>query len=251
MSTSTRAPRATPTPRRQGPASEATSTERRVDLRLVWGRDHYDRVVSAIRRAEISVWIATANLKDVHVEAPVGTRARAKGRYVSLVEELSELAGRGVDVRILHASAPSRVLAPRLVGEAHLKLAECPRVHLKMIAVDGSFLYLGSANFTGAGLGAKGDGKRNFEVGVSTSDDVLLDRMQAEFDAIWSGGQCGGCRVRAECPHPLDGGPRGPVPKSRRSSRPTPSTKGVSGTPTTREGVAKPSRTKGRVSKPR
>jgi hypothetical protein len=88
--------------------------EREVALRLVWGRDHYDQVVRAVRRATVSVWISTANLKDVHVEAPVGTRARASGRFASLMEELGELAGRGVEVRILHAGVPSRPLRARL-----------------------------------------------------------------------------------------------------------------------------------------
>jgi phosphatidylserine/phosphatidylglycerophosphate/cardiolipin synthase-like enzyme len=78
-------------------------------------------------------------------------------------------------------------------------------VHLKMIAVDGAMLYLGSANFTGAGLGAKGEHRRNFEAGIVTDDEWLLDEMQGTFDAIWSGKHCGSCRLRAECEQPLDG----------------------------------------------
>ena len=53
--------------------------------------------------------------------------------------------------------------------------------------VDGAFLYLGSANWTGAGLGAKGAGRRNFELGFVTADDQLLDRVQFIYDGIWSG----------------------------------------------------------------
>ncbi len=55
---------------------------------------------------------------------------------------------------------------------------------------DGSLLYLGSANFTGAGLGAKGESRRNFEAGILTDDDGLLDELQAGFQAIWSGAEC-------------------------------------------------------------
>jgi phosphatidylserine/phosphatidylglycerophosphate/cardiolipin synthase-like enzyme len=80
----------------------------------------------------------------------------------------------------------------------------CPRVHLKMVAIDGALLYLGSANFTGAGLGAKGDGRRNFEMGILTDDEFLLDQAQARFDRIWRGAECAGCRLRRECPAPLD-----------------------------------------------
>jgi len=85
-----------------------------------------------------------------------------------------------------------------------MELRQCPRVHLKLIAVDGRALYLGSANFTGAGLGAKGDGRRNFEMGILTDDEVLLDASQARFDAIWRGKECGPCRLRSVCPKPLD-----------------------------------------------
>ncbi len=73
-----------------------------------------------------------------------------------------------------------------------------------MIAIDGALLYLGSANLTGAGLGAKSASRRNFEAGILTDDDVMLDQMQAEFEAIWTGRHCGGCGLRKHCDSPLD-----------------------------------------------
>ena len=36
----------------------------------------------------------------------------------------------------------------------------CPRVHFKSVIVDGRFAYSGSANLTGAGMGAKSKEKR-------------------------------------------------------------------------------------------
>jgi phosphatidylserine/phosphatidylglycerophosphate/cardiolipin synthase-like enzyme len=75
---------------------------------------------------------------------------------------------------------------------------------MKMLVVDGRYLYVGSANFTGAGLGAKAQGRRNFETGFLTEDDVLLDAAQARFERIWTGGECGGCRVRTHCAALLD-----------------------------------------------
>ncbi len=186
---------------------------RQVGLRLIRDAEHYAEVVEqGIRRAQVSVWISTANLKDVHVEAPVGTRARARGRFVSLFDELSDAARRGLEVRVLSGGPPSRVLAARVRaarvragrGDEEVELRRCVRVHLKVIAIDGALLYLGSANFTGAGLGAKSEGRRNFEAGVLTTDELLLDEMQAEFDAIWSGSRCAGCKLRGECPKPID-----------------------------------------------
>ncbi len=183
---------------------------RRASLSLLVDRDHYDRVTLAIGRAKTAVWIATANVKQLMIEAPIGTRDRARGRYVPILDTLQSLSDRGVGVRLLHATPPSRPFREELAARAarlpppHFQMRACPRVHLKMIAIDGSLLYLGSANFTGAGLGAKGDGRRNFEMGIVTDDDWLLDQAQARFDRIWRGAECAGCRMRSECPAPID-----------------------------------------------
>jgi phosphatidylserine/phosphatidylglycerophosphate/cardiolipin synthase-like enzyme len=172
--------------------------------------EHYtELVMKSITSAQVSLWISTANLKELRVEAPIGTRARARGRYISILDVLDQLARRGVELRILHAGAPSRPFAeelarhPRLAKGA-LAMRRCPRVHMKIVAVDGRMLYLGSANWTGAGLGAKGDGRRNFEIGILTDDDVLLDAAQARFDRIFSGKECKGCKLRSVCPKPID-----------------------------------------------
>jgi phosphatidylserine/phosphatidylglycerophosphate/cardiolipin synthase-like enzyme len=186
------------------------SEARQVPLRWVEDSGHYDFLMRALGEAQVSIWIATANLKDVRLEAPIGSVARARGRYVSVVERFDALVSRGVELRVLHGAPPSRPFKESLARQRGLAkperwLRQCPRVHLKMIAVDGKDLYLGSANFTGAGFGAKGDGRRNFELGVATSDHVMLDSAQRRFDRIWSGKECAGCRVRAHCAKPLDG----------------------------------------------
>lgn len=187
-----------------------TAPGRRVELKLIRDRDHYDVLVQRVMaKARVSLWIATANVKELRIEAPVGSRARARGRYVSLLDLFADLSAKGVELRLLHAGVPSRAFRAELDRHDKLKTGAlemrcCPRVHLKMIAVDGSSLYLGSANLTGAGLGAKGEGRRNFEAGVLLDDDVLLDEMQAVFDRIWTGKECKGCRVRDVCPRPLD-----------------------------------------------
>jgi phosphatidylserine/phosphatidylglycerophosphate/cardiolipin synthase-like enzyme len=181
------------------------SEERLARLRLLVDREHYETLISLVRGARTALWIATANLKELLVEAPIGTRARARGRYASIVEDLADLTKRGVDVRMLHASPPSGPMTRRLTQNATVRtrMKMCPRVHLKMIAVDGAQLYLGSANFTGAGLGAKGDGRRNFELGILTDDDVLLDATQARFDRIWRGKECAACKLYDRCPKPI------------------------------------------------
>jgi phosphatidylserine/phosphatidylglycerophosphate/cardiolipin synthase-like enzyme len=186
------------------------SVERSIRAKLLVDGDHYEALIArAVAGAQISVWITTANLKTMLVEAPIGSRARARGRYISFFECLGDLARRGVDVRILHASRPSGPLAREMARlgnerDRKLEMRQCPRVHLKMIAVDGRLLYLGSANLTGAGLGAKGEGRRNFEMGIVTDNDAMLDASQERFDRIWRGAECASCKLRSECSAPLD-----------------------------------------------
>jgi phosphatidylserine/phosphatidylglycerophosphate/cardiolipin synthase-like enzyme len=206
-------------------------TRRNAVVDLIIDRRHYDEViVRAMLSARVSLWIATANVKDVRVEAPIGTRARAQGRYVSLLERFVDLVNRGVEIRLLHARAPSLAFAAALrraktcLTPPAFEARECPRSHLKLIIVDGAYLYLGSANFTGAGLGAKGDGRRNFEMGIATDDDVLLDQAQLRFDRIWSGKECKACRLRTVCPAPLDL-PKAPSRPARTFAKPRPRAK--------------------------
>jgi phosphatidylserine/phosphatidylglycerophosphate/cardiolipin synthase-like enzyme len=169
-------------------------------------------VIEAVRAAHTSVWIATANVKALLVEdaraRPGRRRSLTRTEYVSILAILDDLARRGVELRLLHAEMPSgpfrRELQvhPRLVAGG-LQLRRCPRVHLKTVIVDGALAHLGSANWTGAGLGAKGMGRRNFELGIVTDDGPLLDQLQALYEEIWTGRPCQGCRLRAECPGPL------------------------------------------------
>lgn len=205
---------------------------RTVGVELVWDEAHARLVLhELVLGARRSLFLSTANAKDVRVPAPVGTRDRARGRYVSLLGLLAERVRDGLELRFLHAGALSRPFRASLARWPALArcLRACPRVHMKMIAKDGERLYLGSANFTGAGLGERGDERRNFELGVVTSDDVLLDAAQARFDRIWRGAECGACKVRGECPEPIDllvkrlAAPRGaPRSATKASSRRAP-----------------------------
>ncbi len=193
-------------------ALDLATAARSVALELVAGRGHYERVIGAVLAAHTSVWIATANVKELLVEdgraAPGRARNLRRPSYVSVLAQLDELSARGVELRLLHAEIPSRAFRdqlaqhPRLVAGG-LALRRCPRVHLKAVVVDGELLYLGSANWTGAGLGAKGSGRRNFEIGIVTDDAPLLDQIQSLYEQIWSGGECAACKLRDVCPGPL------------------------------------------------
>lgn len=192
--------------------ARVTSLDSRpVRLRVVEDREHYDDIVGAVLEARQSVWVATANLKDLWVEdaRAMPGRRRGRGNYRSVLEAFAELVTKGIELRILHAAPPSRAFRqsfdaqPELVAGG-LKMRMCPRVHLKTVVVDARLVYLGSANWTGAGLGAKGDARRNFEMGIMTSDEQTIDQVQDRYDRIWRGAECAACTLRDRCEMPLD-----------------------------------------------
>jgi phosphatidylserine/phosphatidylglycerophosphate/cardiolipin synthase-like enzyme len=198
------------------------SIVRSLEADLLLGEELYREViVRRLMQARESVWMATANLKEMYVEPPgdlsssgsraaAGSTRRKRSGFRSILDVFNELARRKVELRILHAELPSRPFRAafdraRRLWSGGLELKICPRVHLKTVIVDGAWIYLGSANLTGAGLGAKGKDKRNFEVGFCTEDFEVIDRVSALFQSIWTGGECGACRLREICPDPLDG----------------------------------------------
>ncbi|HEX8322753.1 MAG TPA: phospholipase D family protein [Tepidisphaeraceae bacterium] len=169
-------------------------------MELVFDADHFRRVVvEGICAARVSVDIMTADFKAMLV--PTGS-----GRAKSIVEHFRRLAGRGVEIRLLHAGVPSSAALRELKRELpeRLTIRRCPRLHSKAVIIDSARLYLGSANLTGAGLGAKADGRRNFELGVLTEKPDLIDRVMGEFNGLWEGQPCRTCKRRDVCPVPLE-----------------------------------------------
>ncbi len=170
---------------------------------LVTGPALHERVIrEQLLEARRTVWIATADLEDMHVRK--GTRWRP------VLEVFNEMAGRGVTFRIVHAKVPSRPFRDTLERFEHLyggalELQVCPRSHWKIVLVDQGFVYLGSANFTGAGLGGKSPDRRNFELGTVSTDPAVVGQVTELFDAFWMGTHCPGCSLRDLCPDPIAG----------------------------------------------
>lgn len=167
-----------------------------VMLRFVTDREIYDEVVcGAVPKAKRLLWLATADVKDLHVHK--------QGRMVPFLEVLSDLVRRNVEIRLLHAKEPGPAFRadfdryPNL--SKGLERMLCPRVHLKCAVVDGEYAYVGSANLTGAGVGAKSIRRRNFESGVVTTDPAMIGPIMEQFDAIWRGSHCPECDRKEFC----------------------------------------------------
>ena len=158
-------------------------------------------IVELLPQAEKFLWIVTADLKDLHV---------SKGRrFVPLLEILADLVEAGVTVRMMHAKEPgTRFRAdfdkyPALLTSGRFERVLCPRIHTKAIVIDGKQVFIGSANLTGAGLGAKGAHKRNFEAGFLTDNHKHLAELMEWIDQLYLGEFCGKCQRRSVCPDPI------------------------------------------------
>ncbi|MBT3297116.1 MAG: phospholipase [Verrucomicrobia bacterium] len=169
------------------------------DVQFISDREIYEQVIrKAVPSAKRFLWLATADLKDLHVH-------RGK-RMVPFLAVLSELIADGVSVRLLHASEPGPLFRrdfdryPNLVDGLERML--CPRVHFKSVVVDGRLAYSGSANLTGAGMGAKSSRRRNFESGFLTEVPEIVDAIMAQFDRVWMGAECEGCGRKQYCADP-------------------------------------------------
>jgi phosphatidylserine/phosphatidylglycerophosphate/cardiolipin synthase-like enzyme len=168
---------------------------------LIVDGEHFRTIVlNGICRARTSVDVMTADFKAMLV--PDGFTRRAR----SIVEIFRVLAGKGVEVRLLHAGVPSGPALRELKRAlpTGLTIRRCPRLHAKAVVIDSSRMYLGSANLTGAGLGAKADGRRNFEMGIWTESPAMIDAVSDHFNQLWEGKPCKTCKRRDVCPVPLE-----------------------------------------------
>ena len=160
---------------------------------------HYSSVLDLVTKAKETLWIGTADIKDLYV-----VQGKTEKPFLGV---LSDLIGKGVEVRLIHAKEPGPNFRedfdryPRLVKM--LERVMCPRVHFKLIIIDQAICYVGSANLTGAGMGMKSPTRRNFEAGILTDDPSIVDAAIEEFDKVWRGSECKECQRRDICPDPI------------------------------------------------
>jgi len=164
---------------------------------FITDRQIYKKVIQdLVPTAQSFVWIGTADMKDMYVDK--------RGESVPFLEILSDLVTKRIAVRLLYAKEPGPIFRADFDRYENLfdglERMRCPRVHFKMIIVDGHTAFVGSANLTGAGMGAKSNFKRNFESGFILSDDKqLLSQIMNQFDGVWRGEHCSMCQRKEFC----------------------------------------------------
>lgn len=161
--------------------------------------DHYNSVLARVAGVKSSLWIGTADIKDLHVKVGLSSQP--------FLAVIAKLINRGVEVRLIHAKEPGPNFRedfdhyPQLVKG--LERVMCPRVHFKILVFDQSVCYVGSANLTGAGMGMKSSNRRNFEAGILSSDPAILNAAIEEFDKVWRGSECRKCQRKQYCSDPI------------------------------------------------
>ena len=170
-----------------------------MSIKFIKNEQLYEQAIEPIANATSFVWIGTADIKDL--------RVHFQGKVKSFLSVLNSLLKKNVSIRLLHAKEPGANFRssfdkyPMLWESMERQL--CPRIHFKHIIIDGKFAYSGSANLTGAGLGIKSPDTRNFESGIVTTNQELVDSIMQQFDDVWMGKYCESCKRKEFCPDPI------------------------------------------------
>ena len=89
--------------------------------------NHYNKVLSRAASVKSSLWIATADIKDLHV--------RVGQEQLPFLGVLAELLEKGVEIRLMHAKEPGPVFREDFdrypILTTALERALCPRIHFK------------------------------------------------------------------------------------------------------------------------
>ena len=168
-------------------------------LKFISNSDHYKEVLSRVQTVKQTLWIGTADIKDVYIEV-----GKEKKPFLALIAQLIR---RGVDVRLIHAKEPGPNFREDFdkypVLYDRLERVLCPRVHFKMFVFDCKVVYIGCANLTGAVFGMKAETTRNFEAGILTDEPEIVEQAMNQFDDVWIGKHCKKCKRRDFCADPI------------------------------------------------
>lgn len=97
-----------------------------MSVEFISGKDHYEKVVARVASVRKSLWIGTADIKDLHVK--VGNSSEP------FLAVLAKLLKRGVEVRLIHAKEPGPAFREDFdrypILKTGLERMLCPRVLL-------------------------------------------------------------------------------------------------------------------------
>lgn len=164
-------------------------------IRYIANEQHYNVVLAQVANVKRSLWIGTADIKDLYVKTGQTTQP-----FLGIIAQLLR---RGVEVRLMYAKEPGPIFKTDFdkypILARQLERVLCPRIHFKIMVFDLQTIYVGSANLTGAGIGMKSKNRRNFEAGILTNEPNLVDVTMNQYDNVWNGSHCKTCGRKAFC----------------------------------------------------
>lgn len=169
-------------------------------IKYIANAEHYKEVIEKSLYVKRSLWIGTADIKDLYIKSGLNATKPYLGGISQLIQQ-------GVEIRLLFAKEPGQNFKndfdkyPNLIKQ--LEKAVCPRVHFKIFVFDMKEVYVGSANLTGAGLGMKSTNNRNFEAGILSDEPEIVTNAMNQFDEVWMGNHCAKCGRKAYCELPI------------------------------------------------
>jgi len=146
-------------------------------------------VQNGFLKAKEHIWFTSAKTTDFMIPNP-----RTKEAF-QFSQRLYQLAGRGIKIKfLLSPKEAEKKFYQKLKYAENIEFRFCYDMHMKIVLVDSTWLYYGSANLTGAGLGSRSrKGRNNFEMGTITVDPSAISEVEKHLENIWSGSHCQGC----------------------------------------------------------
>ncbi len=152
--------------------------------------DSFEHIVhNGFLRAKQHIWFTSAKTTDFMIPNPRTKEA------LQFSQRLFQLAKRGIKIKfILSPKEAEKKFYQKLKDVENIEFKFCYNLHMKIVLVDNTWLYFGSANLTGAGLGSRTrKGKNNFEVGTITINQRAIEAIEYQLQQIWNGNECKGC----------------------------------------------------------
>lgn len=168
-------------------------------IEYIQNQEHYNNVLSLSTKVKHTLWIGTADIKSLYVKNGVSV--------VPFLSVLSQLIRKNIKIRLMYAKQPGVNFLTDFRKYPNLKngieMVLCPRIHFKMLIFDLETAYIGSANLTGAGIGMKSSDRRNFETGILTNNNIIVNQAITQFDEVWMGKYCKSCGRKRYCKSPI------------------------------------------------
>lgn len=158
--------------------------------------DSFEHIVhNGFLLAKEEIWFTSAKTTDFMIPNPHTKEA------FNFTHWLVRLRNRGVKINfILTPREKEKKVYQKLKNEENIEFRFCYNLHLKVILTDRSWLYFGSANLTGAGLGSRTrKGRNNFEIGVITTNKQAIMNVERLLLRIWNGLECDSCYQKTKC----------------------------------------------------